>query len=65
MIEARVNDVVTIGDKNYKVVEKDGNCSGCAAEFKHRLCSDLHNHYGTCSSCNRMDGKNIIYVEVK
>lgn len=65
MIEAKVNDVVTIDDKHYKVVEKNGDCSGCSAEFKHSFCSDLHNHYGMCSSRNRMDGKNIIYVEVK
>ena len=65
MIEAKVNDVVTIDDKNYKVVEKDGDCSACAAEFKHSLCRYLHNHYGMCSSRNRMDDKNIIYVEVQ
>ena len=64
MIEAKVNDVVTIGDKNYRAVEKDGDCSGCAAEFKHSLCHNLHD-YGMCSSRNRMDGKNVIYIEVK
>lgn len=65
MIEAKVNDIVTINDKNYKVVEKNGDCLECAAVFSTSLCHDLHNHYVMCSSRNRMDCKNIIYVEVK
>lgn len=64
MIEAQVNDVVTIDDKKYRVVEKNGDCSGCAAASNNSLCRDLHN-YGMCSSRNRIDTKNIIYVEVK
>lgn len=65
MIEAKVNDVITIDDKHYKIIEKDGDCLGCAAVYHEGLCHDFHNYYGMCSSRNRMDGKNIIYVEVK
>lgn len=64
MIEAQVNDIITINNKRYKLIEKDGDCLGCAGVYKTGLCHDFHN-YGMCSSHNRMDGKNIIYVEVK
>lgn len=65
MIEAKVNDVVTINDKHYKVVEEDYNCLGCAGISNNSLCCDFHDYYGMCSSSNRMDGKSIIYLEVK
>lgn len=65
MIEAKVNDVVTIDDKKYRIVEKDDECLGCAGASNYSLCRDLHNCYGMCSEDFRMDGKNIIYVEVK
>lgn len=34
MIEVKVNDIVTIDDKNYRVVEKNGDCLKCAVAFK-------------------------------
>lgn len=65
MIETKVNDVITIGNKNYRVVEKDDECLGCAGASNDCLCRDLHNCYGMCSAYFRMDGKNIIYIEIK
>lgn len=61
MIEAEVNDVITIGDKRYKIVKTtDGDCSECIAKDNYKLCNNLLNKVGMCTMFFRN-----IYKEVK